>query len=720
MKSLFRFIALAFFFLSASLVMDAKGKDEVVRILSIGNSFSVDALENHFYELATAAGKKVIVGNMYIGGCSLKRHLNNAEEDLPAYTYYKRGLDGRNVRTKEVTLATALADEQWDYVSFQQQSGRSGIYATWEKSLPALVEYVEARVPEDAVMMLHQTWAYDQIAKNKEFVRYDKDQMKMYNAIMDAVSRASDMSGVRMVIPSGTAVQNARTTSLVGLMCRDGYHLNKVYGRYVVACTWLYKVLGVNPIGNSYSPEGMTPQQKEFAQRAAYEAVKHPWKITKLVDPNVVNVKVSPDKVVGPVKIMNAANNGPIEGNTDAYAALRIPYARTHDTALCEQYGAKHCVDITCIFPDFDADVNAPESYDFTLTDILIERMIKAGTQPFFRLGQSIEHREKKYGIYPPADFLKWAQICEHIIRHYNEGWADGFHHGIEYWEIWNEPDLEYEDEKWKVNPRTWAGPPELFNEFYVVAAKHLRSCFPDIKIGGPAFADPLRYMDDFLDYVKKHDAPLDFFSWHRYDCYPLKFVDRVDRVRRKLDKKGFTDVPSILNEWNYVRSWSEPDKYSTIVKRNEKGAAYVAAVMCEAQNHPVDMLMYYDLRPNTPWNGAFESWTQFIQPTYYALLYWNAIKDCGTQVALSTDSPDMYACAASDGRKTAVLLSNYFELEYQERDRRVNVSVPDGVTSVQCRITDVEGMDKEMVLTPKKGCVTVKMKANSVALLQY
>lgn len=66
MKSLFRFIALAFFFLSASLVMDAKGKDEVVRILSIGNSFSVDALENHFYELATAAGKKVIVGSMYI------------------------------------------------------------------------------------------------------------------------------------------------------------------------------------------------------------------------------------------------------------------------------------------------------------------------------------------------------------------------------------------------------------------------------------------------------------------------------------------------------------------------------------------------------------------------------------------------------------------------------------------------------------------------------
>ena len=720
MMYFFRLVFSIFLCLCTSLVVNAKEKDDVVRILSIGNSFSVDAIENHFHELASAAGRKVIVGNMYIGGCSLEKHLRNAKENISAYTYSKRGLDGKNRRTKQVSLETALADEQWDYVSFQQQSALSGIYRSWEESLPALVKYVKARVPEDAVMMLHQTWAYDQISQNKGFVRYDNDQMKMYHAIVDALRQTSDMSGIRVVIPSGTAVQNARTTSLVGLMCRDGYHLNKVFGRYVVACTWLYKVLGVNPLGNPYCPAGMSDSQKEFAQRAAYEAVKHPWRITPLVDPYVVNVEVHPEKVVGPVKLMNAANNGPVKGNFDAYAALRIPYARTHDTALCEQYGAKHCVDITCIFPDFDADVDAPESYDFLLTDLLIERMIKAGTQPFFRLGQSIEHRAKKYGVYPPKDFHKWAQICEHIIRHYNEGWADGYHYGIEYWEIWNEPDLDYKKDKWKVNPRTWAGSPELFNEFYVVASKYLRSCFPDIKIGGPAFADAVRYMDDFLDYVKKHDAPLDFFSWHRYDCYPLKYVYMVDMVRKKLDKKGFAHVPSILNEWNYVRSWSEPDKYSTIVKRNEKGAAYVAAVMCESQNHPVDMLMYYDLRPDTRWNGAFESHTHFLQPSYYSLLYWSFIRDCGTQVALASDSPDIYACAASDGTKTAVLLSSYYEQEFQAKDRRVNVTVPEGVASVQCRITDADGLDRKMILEPKKGRVTVKMKGNSVALLQY
>jgi uncharacterized protein YfbU (UPF0304 family) len=282
MKSIFRFLFLAFFLLTASHVIDAKEKDDVVRILSIGNSFSVDAIENHFHELASAAGRKVIVGNMYIGGCSLEKHLRNAKENISAYTYSKRGLDGKNRRTKQVSLETALADEQWDYVSFQQQSGLSGIYRSWEESLPALVKYVKARVPEDAVMMLHQTWAYDQISQNKGFVRYDNDQMKMYHAIVDAVARISDKSGIKMVIPCGTAMQNARTTSLADLVCRDGYHLNKVYGRYIAACTWLYKVLGVNPVGNSYAPEGMSQQQKALAQKSAYAAVKRPCRVTDL------------------------------------------------------------------------------------------------------------------------------------------------------------------------------------------------------------------------------------------------------------------------------------------------------------------------------------------------------------------------------------------------------------------------------------------------------
>lgn len=283
MRKLYTLLLLAVLCLSASVVgAKTNDSDNVVRILAIGNSFSVDALENHFYELASAAGKKVIVGNMYIGGCSLERHLNNSKENKAAYTYYKRGLDGVNVKTKGVTLETALSDEEWDYVSFQQQSGRSGIYATWEESLPALLEYVKSKVSDDAVMMIHQTWAYAEDSTHKDFKNYGNDQMKMYSSIIDAVKRASRLTGIRMVIPSGTAVQNARTTSLKKMMTRDGYHLHKTYGRYVAACVWLEKVLGVNPIGNPYRPEMMTPEQQRLAQIAAHKAVRQPWKISKV------------------------------------------------------------------------------------------------------------------------------------------------------------------------------------------------------------------------------------------------------------------------------------------------------------------------------------------------------------------------------------------------------------------------------------------------------
>ncbi len=153
-----------------------------------------------------------------------------------------------------------------------------------------------------------------------------------------------------------------------------------------------------------------------------------------------------------------------------------IPYSRLHDTE--GKYGSGEYVNIHCIFPDFDADVNDPKSYNFEATDIYLKYIKKAGTKIFYRLGETIENSEifHRY-IYPPKDYQKWAEICEHIIMHYNEGWADGFYHGIEYWEIWKEPD----------HGKMWIGAPESFFEFYRVVANYLKTRFPHLKIGGYA-----------------------------------------------------------------------------------------------------------------------------------------------------------------------------------------------------------------------------------------
>ena len=430
-------------------------------------------------------------------------------------------------------------------------------------------------------------------------------------------------------------------------------------------------------------------------------------------------VSVEPTSEVGAIKPMNAANNGPNGPTFKAYKALRVPYGRTHDTPLGEVWSS-HVVDINQVFPDWNANVNNPKSYDFDLTDEMLQDMIKAGTEPFFRLGQSIEHESKKYGIYPPKDFKKWAKICEHIIRHYTEGWADGHQMDITYWEIWNEPDLDDPGERWKTDPRTWGGTQEQFYELYEVTAKHLKKCFPHLKIGGPAFANPRKYGPPFLDYLKKTGTPIDFFSWHMYHRRPVRISEDVHVVRQILDEKGFSNVESILNEWNYNKSWTEKNYYSRYVRRSIKAAAFMAGVMSECQNGPVDMLMYYDLRPNTTWNGAFMPHTYDILPAYWALYYWAELADFGTQVKSDCAEKDIYTTAArsADG-KLRLLLTRYNEDDSVKDLKEVTVSVPQGYRLASVRLTDSQKeLDRKLEITGDT--FTLILESNAVALIEF
>ena len=373
-------------------------------------------------------------------------------------------------------------------------------------------------------------------------------------------------------------------------------------------------------------------------------------------------MRVDFSKSCGAVKPMHAVNNGPVYKfaedqritNIDSYLAAGIPYARTHDAAFYATYGGEHTVDIHAIFPDFDADPENPESYDFVLTDEYLKVIEFAGTKTFYRLGSKIEHWKKKYGTLPPKDFHKWAVICEHIIRHYTEGWANGFQMDIEYWEIWNEPDLDPDDATHK---RCWGGTKAQFFEFYDIAAKHLKKCFPHLKIGGPAIAGNLEWADEFLAQLK---APLDFFSWHIYASVPEKIVARAEKVRTLLDKYGFEKTESILNEWNYVRGWTGDDwLYTLRMEKGLKGAAFIAAVMSECQKSSVDMLMYYDARP-CGMNGMFS--TDFVCDClkgYYPFRMFNELYKLGESVEVKNGG-DIYGCAARSEKSAAVMLTHY------------------------------------------------------------
>lgn len=372
-------------------------------------------------------------------------------------------------------------------------------------------------------------------------------------------------------------------------------------------------------------------------------------------------VKVNFDAKNGAIKPMHSVNNGPINSrnisNEELYAQAGIPYARNHDAAFCANYGGSHTVDIPSIFPNFDADVNDPASYDFTLTDMYLTRIANTGTKVFYRLGVKIEHEPKKYGIIAPKDPFKWAQICEHVIRHYNEGWADGLHMGIEYWEIWNEPDL---------HGLCWVGTDEQFFELYETTATHLKFCFPHLKIGGPAVCglNP-DYLKRFFDWMTRDGkrVPMDFFSWHRYTCDPRSIAEGAETARALLERYGYTETESILDEWNYIRNWepAEEMKYNyRVMTKWMKGAAFIAASMQVGQDAPLDHMMYYDARP-CGYNGLFADYTLEPLRGYYSICFFNHLYRLGQAAACETSCDELYATAAEgeDGEK-ALLLTYY------------------------------------------------------------
>lgn len=379
-------------------------------------------------------------------------------------------------------------------------------------------------------------------------------------------------------------------------------------------------------------------------------------------------LRFDPSKKLGKFKLLNATNGGPwykrhvvdqLRSNFNDYKAARIPYSRNHDSGVIGTYGGPYSHDISKIFRNFDADENDPESYDFTCTDEAILACLDAGTETYFRLGETIEHQVKKHATIPPKDFQKWARICEHIILHYNEGWADGLHLNIRYWEIWNEPDLDPDD---ATNKRTWGGTKAQFFDLFEVAAKHLKARFPHLKIGGPALAGDMEWGEDFLREMSTRKVPLDFFSWHIYAVTPEKIAKRAETAQRLMETYGYGDAENILNEWNYVKGWVEEFQYSINMIHGLKNASFILSTMALSQASPIDMLMYYDTRPSA-FCGIFDYYSFEALKGYYALYWYGMFYDTDAEIRAENALENIYSlCGVTPDGKVLCALTHYSE----------------------------------------------------------
>lgn len=322
----------------------------------------------------------------------------------------------------------------------------------------------------------------------------------------------------------------------------------------------------------------------------------------RLTHAGEVRLDVDFTTITGEIRPLHGINKGPIALGglidlAEEHRQLQIPFVRLHDC----QWPYPDIIDIHAIFRTPDADPTRAESYDFALTDDYLTAVHKTGAKIIYRLGESIEHGSVKRFVHPPKDAARWTEICRGIIRHYNEGWANGFKYDIRYWEIWNEPENR---------PAMWTGNDAQYFDLYRTAATGLKQSFPNLKIGGPAVGfsgsiengrfRPSEFVTNFLTMCRRDRVPLDFFSWHCYTADPAELVWRARAIRELLDSYGFQKTESHLNEWNYLpeNSWAALSKNAPAEKRDRfhkamtgsAGAAFIAAALINLQDAPVDV----------------------------------------------------------------------------------------------------------------------------------
>lgn len=279
-----------------------RAQADTIRVLAIGNSFSQDALEQYLYELGHEVGVEMIIGNGYRGGQGFASHWKDVTEENNTFEYRK--VTG-GVRTNRIRFAlkTILEDEPWDFITVQQASPESGLYGTYEPCMTELLQYAAALCPNPDVRFgFHMTWAYSHDSTHGGFANYGSNQQAMYDSINSSVQRAmAAHPDLTFLVPSGTAIQNARASWLGDNMDRDGYHLDLKFGRYTAACTWLECLTGHSPVGLRYSPLGVDPVAALTCQIAAHKACAAPHAVSDMAD--VGYALVNDIRPVGKVKL---------------------------------------------------------------------------------------------------------------------------------------------------------------------------------------------------------------------------------------------------------------------------------------------------------------------------------------------------------------------------------------------------------------------------------
>jgi hypothetical protein len=248
--------------------IEAQGEKKSLKILMIGNSFSICNTKN-MPQICQSMGLDLELGSLYIGGCSLELHwknVQNAKDGFAPYGYrfFKDGK--RDVGSPaKWNIPEALKSKKWDVVTIQQASHFSIDRATFSPYGEDLIKTIKELCPT-AEVVIQETWSYTPY--DNRLVKWGINQDEMYERLHKAYYQFAKDNSIR-VIPTGEAVQmwrkklpvkytaNSFGGDVAGSMTFakqddgmykvyvDRFHFN-AKGEYLQSLVWTAKLFGVD------------------------------------------------------------------------------------------------------------------------------------------------------------------------------------------------------------------------------------------------------------------------------------------------------------------------------------------------------------------------------------------------------------------------------------------------------------------------------------------
>lgn len=303
-----------------------------LRVLAIGNSFSLSLMAQLPACANAMPGVDLDFATLVIGGCSLERHWNNVEKssdpEFRPYAVHWRFASapdmmnppfGGAMKNRKSNIPQMLRAVRWDVVTIQQASRVSWDEKTYQPYADNLIAKIRELAP-DAEIRIQQTWAYCNAdgricgdATPGKPGTWGFNQQGMHERLTSAYDRLAEKHHLK-VIPAGDAVKLYREMLPVTFRpptveqlsaFRDGElpdmggdpvgsyrwdkgqplnkhlkdndvrklrcdstHLNKE-GEYLQACAWLVSLLGDDLSGLTYKPEFLSESKAAVMRKCA-------------------------------------------------------------------------------------------------------------------------------------------------------------------------------------------------------------------------------------------------------------------------------------------------------------------------------------------------------------------------------------------------------------------------------------------------------------------